>query len=330
MMKSIGTQLLLSTLASILPIAAFAQQLPEPGTLALHAAQEYRKQARYPDNSTVLPAGAEDPVRADLRTSPVISSGHQGEDTSLTIQSAKLSYEVGSTVEFFATPAGSEVVAISGEIGSETGEPLGTLHFFDDGFGADQQADDGVYSASFPLPESLRPELAEAHMVTVQAIFANGEIRRAVGGYLLSNPWARLTGRYRSRVDEGDIVVSAEIDVTRAGRFHLMGTLHTMNGEPIGTAQAAQVLAVGRHWVDLSFYGLMFHDRGARGPYRLGSLALRTTGAMPNALTELVENALEIPAVPFEQLTPQPADQPGLLEAAEILEAEVARLRDGR
>jgi hypothetical protein len=331
-MKSIGTQLLLSilVLASLLPTAALAQGLPEPGALALHAAQEYRMQARYPGDSTVLPAGAEDPVRADLRTTPVISRGRDGEVTSLAVESAKLSYEAGATVEFFATPAGSEVLAITGDVTTETGEPIGTLHFFDDGFGTDERAGDGVYSASFPLAESLRPDLAEVHVVTVLATFANGETRRAVGGYLLSNPWSRLTGRYRDRVDNGNIVVSAEIEVTRPGRFHLIGTLHTTEGEPIGTAQTAQELTVGKHWMDLSFYGLMFHDREVVGPYRLGSLALRTTGAMPNAFTDLVENAHLIPAVPLERLTAQPANDRGLLQAAEVLEAEVARLRGER
>jgi len=328
-MKKTCTLWLLSALALavawILPVAALAQDVPEPASLALHAAAEYRQQARYPGNSKLLPAGVEDPVRAKLRTHPTTRRGSGDEVTSLTVYQSKLSYEAGATVEIFAVPAGDEVLAVTGEVTSGSGARVATLHFFDDGVDADQRAGDGIFTASFTLEESLRPELAEVHMATVRASFNNGETRAGGGGYVLSNPWSELTGRYRDRVEDGNVVVSAEVEVTRTGRFHLMGTLHTMRGEPIGTAQTAQVLEVGKHWIDLSFYGLMFHDRKVIGPYRLGSLALRTTGGMPNALSDLVENAHVIPAIPLARLTSRPADEPGLLRAAEVLEAAVAR-----
>ena len=83
-------------------------------------------------------------------------------------------------------------------------------------------------------------------------------------------------------------MILAEVDVARPGRFHLAGTLHTLKGEPVGTAQSASELEPGRHWIELSFYGLMFHDRKVAGPFRLGTLAFSTTGGMPNALNDLI------------------------------------------
>ncbi len=64
---------------------------------------------------------------------------------------------------------------------------------------------------------------------------------------------------------DGDLVVSARVEVARAGRFHLEGTVHTMGDEPVGWAQTAAELAPDSHWLDLPFYGLMFHDRRVSG-----------------------------------------------------------------
>ena len=329
-MKKTCTRLLLSALAVTLtvPGAALAQSFfedPQPGSVAEHAAKEYRKQARYPGNSKVLEAGIEDPVRAKLRVDPVTSRQRQDEVTSLTVRTAQLSYEPGETVEVFVTAEGSEVVSISGELtdGARTG--VGSMSFFDDGVGSDKRARDGIFTGSFDLAESVRPDLAEVHTVRVYASFANGEQHEVAGGFILSNPWSRLTGRYRDRVENGNVVISAEVGVTRPGRFHLMGTLYTLGGEPIGTAQAAEHLDVGKHWIDLSFYGLMFHDRKAAGPYRLGSLALRTTGGMPNAINGLVEDAYVTRTVaPLSQLTSAPANDASLIRAAESLEATLS------
>jgi hypothetical protein len=57
------------------------------------------------------------------------------------------------------------------------------------------------------------------------------------------------------------------------------------------------------------------------GPYRLGTVALATTGGMPNALNDLVENAHVTRAWRLDQMTPKPFGNPNLLDAAARLEA---------
>ena len=98
-----------------------------------------------------------------------------------------------------------------------------------------------------------------------------------------------------------------------------------MQGEPVGTAQAAAELQPGRHWIELSFYGLMFHDRKVAGPYRLGTVALATTGGMPSALNDLVENAHVTRAWRIDQMTARPFGDPTFLEAAKRLEVEAGQ-----
>lgn len=108
-------------------------------------------------------------------------------------------------------------------------------------------------------------------------------------------------------------------------RYHLAATLYSPKGEPVGTAQAAAELQPGRQWIELAFYGLIFHDRKVAGPYRLGTVALSTTTRMPNALNDLVENAHVTRAWRIEQMTAAPYGNPHFLEAAERLESDAAR-----
>lgn len=172
------------------------------------------------------------------------------------------------------------------------------------------------------MPEGLQPELAASYMVKVRSRLLDGDVRESVGGFLYSNPAAHLTGRYRDELRDGSLVIAAEVDVARAGRFHLAGTLYSLAGEPVGTAQSAAGLEPGRQWIELSFYGLMFHDREVAGPYRLGTVALATTGGMPNALNDLVENAHVTRAWKLEQMTEKPFGNQRLLEAASRLEKQ--------
>ncbi len=167
-------------------------------------------------------------------------------------------------------------------------------------------------------------------MVKAQARLLDGQLREVAGGFLYSNPSGRLTGRYRDELRDGSLVVAAEVDVTAAGRYHLAATLYSMKGEPVGTAQAAAELQPGRQWIDLAFYGLMFHDRKVAGPYRLGTVALSTTTRMPNALNDLVENAHVTRAWRIDQMTGSPYGNPHFVEAAERLEAGAARPQGNR
>lgn len=199
-----------------------------------------------------------------------------------------------------------------------------------DGRGADQAAADGIFTGIFRMPAGRVPELAESFLVKIEAVGEQSSARIA-GGFLYSNPWAHLTGRFRDRVEDGNLIVSAEVEVTRAGRFHLAGTLYTGGNETLGWAQAAVELPVGTHWLDLSYYGRMFHDRGAAGAYHLGTLSLATTSGMPNALNHLAEGVHTTQTYRLEAFTTEAFSDSGLLDAAQRLETEAAlsRLKAG-
>jgi hypothetical protein len=316
--------ILMMTLA--LPVLA-----QEKTWFASETAKDYRLRARFPESSRALAPGEKDPIqekRAPTRQSSHGPNDPEGDGAALSVWAGAVSYEVGRPVTLFATVEGGTALEVSADVVGAAGDLVAHVVYGDEGRGADRKAGDGIWTARFRMPggvEPEQPEIAASYMVKVRSRLADGDVRETVGGFLYSNPGAHLTGRYRDGLRDGSLVVSAEVDVARAGRFHLAGTLYSEKGanqgEPVGTAQAAAELEPGRQWIDLTFYGLMFHDRQATGPFRLGTVALTTAGAMPNALNDLVENAYVTRAWRLDQMTAKPFANPNLLDAAARLEA---------
>ena len=319
--------------ASALPAVA---QI-EPGRLATETAKEYRERARFPESSRALKSGEVDPIREKRTATRQTMRGPGGAEPVLSVWAEKVSFERPQPVDLYASletkgKAVGGVLEIAGEIADASGAIVAQIVYKDDGQGVDRRAGDGVFSARLELPGGLDSAPAASYAVRVKARLLNGDLREAAGGFLYSAPASHLTGRYRDFVKDGNLVIAAELDVAEAGRFHLAGTLYSMSGEPIGWAQAAANLEAGRQWIELNYYGLMFHDRKVAGPFRLGTLALSTTSTMPNALNDLVENAHVTRAYRLEQMRREPFGNPGLIESAKRLERDAERAvreRDG-
>jgi hypothetical protein len=303
----------------------------ERGWFAQETAKDYRLRARFPESSRALAPGENDPVKEKRTATHQSARGPEGKGAALSVWAGSVSYEVGRPVTLFATVEGgigNGALEVSADVVGEAGDLVAHVVYGDQGRGGDRKAGDGVWTARFRMPAGMepeQPEIAASYMVKVRSRLADGDVRETVGGFLYSNPGAHLTGRYRDELRDGSLVVSAEVDVTRTGRFHLAGTLYSKKGEPVGTAQAAAVLEPGRQWIDLTFYGLMFHDRQAAGPFRLGTVALTTAGSMPNALNDLVENAYVTRAWRLDQMTAKPFANLNLLDAAARLEAAASQ-----
>lgn len=321
-------------LCAALSAGAQQRQIAPSVRLAEETARDYRERARFPESSRALKAGETDPVREKRTPTRQSRRGPEGQGPELAVWASAVSVEVGKPIDLFAEvlTAGRPVlpVEMSAEIAGSAGEIVAHVTYRDDGRTPDRRANDGIWSARLEMPAGLEPESAAAYMVRATARLLDGDLRQAAGGFLYSNPSARLTGRYRDAVRNGNLVVMAEVEVRESGRFHLSGTLYSMKGDPIGTAQAAAELEPGRRWIALPFYGLMFHDRKVAGPYRLGTLALATAGRMPNALNDLVENAHVTRPYRLGLMTAKPYAEPKLIESAERLEAEAVRLKVGQ
>jgi hypothetical protein len=316
--------------------AAGAQSLDPAslnGGLAERAAQDYRARARFPESSRALTSGEVDPILAKRESAPhSLPPRATGGDLTLTVWADAVSFESPAPVVLHLSAGGGDTAGMTvvGEVVGQQGDSVGKVVYRDNGRGADAVAGDGVYTARFVMPKDRVPKLAESFLVKIEATTPNG-VSRAAGGFLYSRPWARLTGRYQDRLENGNLVVGVEIEVAEAGRFHVAGTLYSDAGEPFGWAQAAAELTPGTHWLDLSYYGLIFHERAVAGPYHLGTLSLATTSGMPNALNRLAEGVYTTAAYDLSAFTSEPFAEPSLLDAARRLEADAvfSRLKAG-
>ncbi len=304
-----------------------------PPNLAMEAALDYRERARFPAWSQSVPPGQADPVL--MKRLPSRQSLPHRDGDQLTVWASGIAFESGQTVTLYAQlePAADNDDGLPGSRpGNKPGGDwtiTGVIAGRNTGNLAEikyERAGDGIFTATFTLPEFARPAIGQAENigVFVTAQRPGSDDVKAVGGILYSHPAAELTGRYQDEVVDGDLVIRAQVEVHATGRFHLAGTLHSMDGTPVATGRMAEELEPGRHWMDLAFYGLALSERGLAGPYSLGSIILTTANDIPNALGPVVENAHRTRPYSIAEFHTRSFDRPDLLESAERLERAAA------
>lgn len=302
-----------------------AGMLPEVGSLSATTARDYRHRARFPRSSQPIEDGV-DPVARDREVTRGKSVGPEGTNPTLVVWPERTGFEAPNPIVIHAYLVRDERKVdpkeIRGEILTQQGGALSGLDFRDDGANGDAAANDLVYTAVVAPGAERAADFKGAQLVDVEAELANGERRIATTGFLYSIPLAHLTGRYRDELIDGSLVVTAELDVHAAGRFHLEATLAAADGTPIGWAQNALVLEAGTAWMPLTYWGLMFRERGVPGPYVLATVALSTTGEMPNQKNDVVLDAYRTAAYDVAAFSDRRFEDPDLVDAAARLEAD--------
>ena len=217
--------------------------------------------------------------------------------------------------------------AICGEIRTQQGGVLAALDFHDDGSNGDATGNDRIYTAVVAPDASARIDFKGAQLVEVHAETKSGEQRNATTGFLYSIPLAHLTGRYRDEIVDGNLVVSAEVQVDARGALPSEATLAESDGTPFGWAQNAQVLEAGTAWIPLTYWGLMLREHQANGPYLLA-----VGGALDDRRDAEPEERrgaerLRDEGVRRGLFSDRAFNDPGLLDAAARLRAESAGRR---
>lgn len=299
--------------------------VPEVRTLAGATADDYSRRARFPRSSQPLEDGI-DPIVRDREVTPGKSAGPEGTRPTLVVWPAKTGFEAPGPIVVHAYLAHDDRKvdprALHGEIRTQQGGVLAALEFRDDGANSDATANDLVYTAVVAPGRERVLDFKGAQLVEVRAEIESGEERIATSGFLYSVPLARLTGRYRDSIVDGNLVVQAEVQVDAAARFHLEATLAETDGTPLAWAQNAQTLEAGTGWIALTYWGLILRERGAAGPYQLSSVALSTTGEMPNQKNDVVSGAYVTKPHPVTAFSDRPYNDPDLLDAAARLRAD--------
>lgn len=97
---------------------------------------------------------------------------------------------------------------------------------------------------------------------------------------------AKFTGNFKERIDAGSLIIEAEVQVFMAGRYTIEANLFSED-RPVAVARTDERLQTGTHYVQLKFFGKIFHDRGANGPYLLKGLrGIQDTAALDPALLD--------------------------------------------
>ena len=324
--------------AATVTLPGLAQGEPTITPLALQAAEDYRIHARYPEWSQAIELGGFDPVLSDRTPSRQSRLGPDGAGPRLSVWVSDMTALPGQTVTLYAqldhAKRGApglldqgeppiKVLKVVAEIIGEHSGVLDEIVMQEPGTDVDLEPAPGdggqIFVARYTLPSDKAPALgfAESLMVSTEAVLEGGELRRAAGGFVYSNPAARLTGKVTDRVVDGSLVMALEMEVLAPGRIHMAGTLADQLGAPFSVAQAAAYFEPGLRTLELSFYGLAFHDRAISGPVTLQSLALTSANGMPNAMAPVAGNLhVSQPVIPA-RLTALPFNDAEKLQAAE-------------
>ncbi len=83
---------------------------------------------------------------------------------------------------------------------------------------------------------------------------------------------AKFTGRVREELRNGSLYLKVELNVRAPGRYTIEGNLMANDGPIAFARRDARLTKRGLTWVELEYFGKIFHDRGFAGPYKLVGL----------------------------------------------------------
>ncbi|HEY6034806.1 MAG TPA: hypothetical protein VIV58_11115 [Kofleriaceae bacterium] len=141
----------------------------------------------------------------------------------------------------------------------------------DDGTNGDEVAGDHRYTAAIKGSDELVGHVvAEAVITTPEA----GMRRIPQALIYTKGPRAKLTGKWKDEAREGNLYLSAEVQVEAAGTFTLMAELFGPNREPIALVRTMTALDAGTRWMTLRVWGKAIRDAGVPGPYEVRDVLL--------------------------------------------------------
>ena len=170
---------------------------------------------------------------------------------------------------------------------------VGSFPLNDDGAHGDAAAGDGTYSAALPV-DTFPALRGFAGMVFLRVRFRVGAaapVTRTLDFLLAGDPPAHFVGPVDEELREGELVLTPRLRVSAAGHYLVRGLLFDGRDEPVGYATFRGYLPEGEGVTPLRFPGLLFHEAGADGPFRLRGLTGRRLASGSEATDRLVPDA---------------------------------------
>ncbi|MBE7437862.1 MAG: hypothetical protein HS115_05335 [Spirochaetales bacterium] len=139
----------------------------------------------------------------------------------------------------------------------------------DDGRDGDRKAGDMVYVMSW---QAIAPTRLAWGELTLSLELKAGEqvFKHEIPFHSTPEMVGRFTGRFREAIEDGSLVIYAEVDITRAGFYQLAANLiHLESGQASHVAFHYGNLAAGVQNIPFLFFGKIFHDKNRQGRFVL-------------------------------------------------------------
>jgi hypothetical protein len=217
-----------------------------------------------------------------------------------------------------STQYGPVFANLSASVLDGTGQLVTELHFSRDGL---------EYVSSFvpPAPTSA----SSAYSIRVSALGPNQERRDTLLEIVYNQSLARLTGNFRDRLDNGNLLIEAEVSVQHAGEFALSGSLYGAAAkQQIAWAEASAKLAEGSNWVPLKFHGLILREQQVDGPYLLRYVALTAQTADAAVTTRPLRDAYTTQSYVADAFEGEPHRDSQWLAEAALLREHMEHMRE--
>jgi hypothetical protein len=169
-------------------------------------------------------------------------------------------------------PLSTEIVGVAiWAAGGGPHDASSLFHFVDDGTGGDVRASDGVSTATVDAG-TLRAWAPEGGALRVSVRVRVGErepLDLSADFLVAGDRGARFDGSVSERLVGGSVVYSVGLDVRRPGTYYVSGLVFDASEQPVGYATWQKPLSAGRATAELTFVGLLFHDKNAKAPFVL-------------------------------------------------------------
>mgnify|MGYP000314730177 CR=1 FL=1 len=259
------TPLLASQLSPIERI----RQISDKNGLQQALVNEHDNFKRYPPQNNRIEQAQQDPISQRYA---VDERSTQNEDNTfgITIWSDEKFYLANSTVTVFAFLQDANGQKMDGAFSAQL---LDTQHQKIMDLNLQDENNDQIYQANIDLA-SVKEMKGQTGIYKVVIANSQHQITDALT-FTLSKPDISLTGNYHDNITgDGSLLIEAEVEVTSQNRFYVQASLYSATNVPIGITEFAGDLTPGKHWVPLTYAGLMIQDAQESGPYVLEQVSV--------------------------------------------------------
>ena len=268
------------------PLAALQRKMlagwvPNRKNLLAH----YQLYFRYPHNSRPLNSDMRDlldPFRIVEPPKPIYTSSRPGEsdrpvlfvstDVPMNVIVGDRSFVAHVTVKEPGSNRSVPFKVVSARIlgdGSAGRVRIDDARYSDDGRDFDREANDHTVAFHWKATSPSRLTWGELAL-SLELKAEEQQFKLEVPFRATPVPAGKFTGRFEEKIENGSLVIEAEVDIDTAGYFQFAANLmHAATQRPSHLAIHQANLAAGRHMVPMLFFGKIFRDKDLDGKFTL-------------------------------------------------------------